>query len=100
MLVTHHVDEIPPGVHPRAAAPDRAACCALGPIGDHADEADLSECFGLALPLERRDGALQAASVSADQLEQAAARTLLDLVGEEPLEHRAPQARRRSAGAS
>jgi iron complex transport system ATP-binding protein len=53
VLVTHHVDEIPPGItHAMCLREGRAL--AAGPIDEVLDAAVLSDCFGLPLHLERR----------------------------------------------
>ncbi len=55
VLVTHHVEEIPPSfTHVLAVRAGRAI--AAGPIDDTLDADLLSECFELPLRLERRDG--------------------------------------------
>ena len=60
VVVTHHVDDIPHEHDPRAA-PARGPGARRGPIDDVLDAAALSECFGLALALERRaDGRFSA----------------------------------------
>jgi len=54
-LVTHHVEEIPDGfTHVLMMREGRAM--ASGPLGDVLTSANLSECFGLSLSLERRRG--------------------------------------------
>lgn len=55
LLVTHHVDEIPPGFT-HALLLDAGRIVAAGPIADALTAASLSRCFGLPLALERRDG--------------------------------------------
>jgi len=55
VLVTHHVDEIPPGYTHLLLLKDGRILSA-GPIDDSLTEAALSECFGLRLTLERRAG--------------------------------------------
>lgn len=53
VLVTHHVDEIPPGItHVLILAEGRAI--AAGPVGDTLTANTLSRAFGLPLTLERR----------------------------------------------
>ena len=55
VLVTHHVDEIPPGfTHVLMLADGRIA--AQGPITDTLTADSLSRCFGLRLALARRGG--------------------------------------------
>ena len=55
VLVTHHVDEIPPGAtHALLLAGGRIV--AAGPIGEALTADMLSCCFGLPLALERRNG--------------------------------------------
>lgn len=60
VLVTHHVDEVPEGMtHALLLREGRAI--AEGPIDDVLTSESLSECFGIALDLERRaDGRLSA----------------------------------------
>jgi iron complex transport system ATP-binding protein len=60
VVVTHHVDEIPPGAtHVLMLREGRTL--ATGPIDDVLDDAVLSSCFGIDLALERRaDGRLSA----------------------------------------
>jgi iron complex transport system ATP-binding protein len=60
VLVTHHVDEVPVGVTHALLLRDGRAI-AQGGIDDALTPASLSECFGLALELDRRpDGRLSA----------------------------------------
>jgi iron complex transport system ATP-binding protein len=55
VLVTHHVDEIPPGfTHALLLA--HGAIVAAGPLDDTLTAAALSRCFDMPLELERRDG--------------------------------------------
>ena len=55
ILVTHHVDEIPEGYdHVLMLRGGRVLAC--GPIDDVLTSASLSDCFGLAVTLERRGG--------------------------------------------
>ena len=55
VLVTHHVDEIPPGfTHVLLLANGRPI--AQGPIGETLTAKLLSNCFGIELKLEQRDG--------------------------------------------
>jgi len=60
VLVTHHVDDIPPGMtHVLLLRDGRVH--AAGPIGEVLDDGSLSSCFGLSLTLERRgDGRFSA----------------------------------------
>lgn len=60
VLVTHHLDEVPPGMtHVLMLRDGRVV--AKGPIGRNLTAANVSECFGMALQLERRpDGRLSA----------------------------------------
>lgn len=53
VLVTHHVDEIPPGMTHAMLLRD-GGVLAAGPLDDVLSAPALSECFGLALELERR----------------------------------------------
>jgi iron complex transport system ATP-binding protein len=60
VLVTHHLDEVPPGMTHVLMLRD-GGVVAKGPIGRHLTAANLSTCFGLPLHLERRpDGRLSA----------------------------------------
>ena len=60
VLVTHHLDEVPPGMTHVLMLRDGVAV-AKGPIERTLTAARLSECFGLPLELERRaDGRLSA----------------------------------------
>jgi iron complex transport system ATP-binding protein len=55
VLVTHHVDEIPPGYgHVLLLRDGRVT--AAGPVDDVLTSAALSECFGIDVTLERRHG--------------------------------------------
>lgn len=66
ILVTHHVDEVPPGMTHAMLLRD-GAVLAKGDITSVLTEEALSECFGLPLTLERRsDGRLTAWSRRAD----------------------------------
>jgi iron complex transport system ATP-binding protein len=60
VLVTHHLDEVPPGMtHVLMLREGRVV--AKGPIDRHLTAANVSECFGMRLHLERRpDGRLSA----------------------------------------
>ncbi|MEP7201040.1 MAG: ABC transporter ATP-binding protein [Ilumatobacteraceae bacterium] len=54
ILVTHHLDEVPPGMtHVMMLREGKVV--ASGPIGHVLTSANLSECFGIPLTLERRD---------------------------------------------
>ena len=55
VLVTHHVDEIPPGFT-HALLLRAGEVLAAGPIDDVLTAGALSACFGLTLRLEQRDG--------------------------------------------
>ena len=60
ILVTHHVDEVPPGMTHAMLLRDGHALAA-GPIDEVLTSVALSDCFGLPLQLERRaDGRLSA----------------------------------------
>lgn len=55
VLVTHHIDEIPPGfTHILMLSAGRIV--ARGPLDQTLTAARLSACFGLALKIDRRDG--------------------------------------------
>ena len=55
VMVTHHVDEIPPGFTHALLLRD-GRILSSGPTDQVLTKARLSECFGLPLNLERRDG--------------------------------------------
>ena len=55
VLVTHHTDEIPPGFTHGLLLRD-GGVMACGPLDQVLTEQSLSECFGLNLRLENRDG--------------------------------------------
>jgi iron complex transport system ATP-binding protein len=59
VLVTHHVEEIPPSFTHALLLRD-GEILAKGPIDQCMDAGTLSDCFGVALELERRDGRWQA----------------------------------------
>ena len=60
MLVTHHVDEVPPGTTHVLMLRDGRAI-AQGPLDDTLTAETLSECFDMSLALERRpDGRFSA----------------------------------------
>ncbi len=64
VLVTHHVEEIPPGVtHAMLLRAGRVVVA--GPIDDALTGAHLSDAFGLAITLERREGRFAAWSSAA-----------------------------------
>lgn len=54
VLVTHHLDEVPPGMSHVMMMRD-GEIVARGPLDDALTAEALSDCFGLALTLERRD---------------------------------------------
>jgi iron complex transport system ATP-binding protein len=54
ILVTHHLDEVPPGMTHVLMLRDGKVVVS-GPIGRMLTSANLSECFGTPLTLERRD---------------------------------------------
>jgi len=53
VLVTHHLDEVPPGITHVLMLRD-GQVVAKGPIDRYLNSASLSECFGMPLHLERR----------------------------------------------
>jgi iron complex transport system ATP-binding protein len=59
VLVTHHVEEVPPGFS-HALVLGGGAAVAAGPIGDALTSASLSRAFGLPIAVERRDGRVRA----------------------------------------
>jgi iron complex transport system ATP-binding protein len=59
VLVTHHVDEIPPGFTHALLLRD-GRIVAQGPLADVVTSAVLSDCFALPLAVERRDGRFRA----------------------------------------
>ena len=60
VLVTHHVDDVPPGMT-HALLLRSGTAIAQGPLDEVLSSRSLSECFGLPLVLERRaDGRLSA----------------------------------------
>ncbi len=59
VLVSHHVEDVP-GSMTHVALLKAGRILVSGPIGDVLDAEALSECFGLALQLERRGGRLSA----------------------------------------
>jgi iron complex transport system ATP-binding protein len=54
VLVTHHVEEVPPGFG-HIALISQGAVSAAGPIDEELSAESLSDCFGQTLQLERRD---------------------------------------------
>lgn len=67
ILVTHHLDEVPPGMTHVLMLRD-GEVVAKGPIGKHLTAANVSTCFGMPLHLERRpDGRLSAWHAPAPQ---------------------------------
>ena len=54
LLVTHHVDEIPPGFN-NALLLSNGAILAKGPIKNTLTSESLTRCFGVQLRLERKD---------------------------------------------
>ena len=54
ILVTHHLDEVPPGMT-HVLMLREGQVVVSGPIGEVLTSANLSECFGVPLTLERRD---------------------------------------------
>jgi iron complex transport system ATP-binding protein len=65
VLVTHHVDEIPPGFTHALLLRDGRALAA-GPLDATLTAEALSECFGLPLTLERRGARWSAWSAGPD----------------------------------
>ena len=55
VLVTHHLEEIPPGVT-HAALLREGRLLAAGPIGEVLTDAGVSDTFGVSATVERRDG--------------------------------------------
>jgi iron complex transport system ATP-binding protein len=62
VLVTHHVDEIPPG-YDHVLLLRNGRVTAAGPIDDVLTSAALSDCFGIDVTLERRNGRWSAFAV-------------------------------------
>jgi iron complex transport system ATP-binding protein len=54
ILVTHHLDEVPPGMTHVLMLRDGRVTVS-GPIGETLTSTNLSDCFGVPLTLERRD---------------------------------------------
>jgi iron complex transport system ATP-binding protein len=54
ILVTHHLDEVPPGMT-HVMMLRSGVVTAVGPLDEVLTAANLSECFGMPLALERRD---------------------------------------------
>lgn len=65
VLVTHHVEEIP-SRYTHALLLREGRVLAKGPLADVLDEATLSECFGVALHLERDAGGRYRATLRRD----------------------------------
>jgi iron complex transport system ATP-binding protein len=63
VLVTHHVEEVPPGFT-HALLLRRGRVLAAGAIGDVLTAEALSAAFGLALEVDRRDGRYTARAVT------------------------------------
>ena len=63
VLVTHHLEEIPPGVT-HAALLRRATMVASGPVGDVITSGSVSDAFGVRVMVERREGRWTARSGS------------------------------------
>jgi iron complex transport system ATP-binding protein len=63
ILVTHHLEEIPPGVT-HAALLRRGGLLAAGPIADVLTDATVSNAFGVAVAVERRGGRWSARSAN------------------------------------
>ena len=55
VLVTHHLEEIPPGMT-HAALLSRGSMVAAGPIGSVVTSRSVSDCFGIDVEVERADG--------------------------------------------
>ncbi len=72
VLVTHHVEEVPPGFT-HGLLLRRGRVLAAGPIDDVLTAEALSEAFGLALRLDRRDGRYAARAVTSRRGPAAAA---------------------------
>ena len=64
VMVTHHVEEVPPGFT-HAMLMRGGAVLAAGPIADVFTDANLSKCFGVPLTVERRGARWTARSVLA-----------------------------------
>lgn len=62
VLVTHHVEEIPPSIT-HALLLREGTVVAAGPVEQTLTAESLSECFGMALQVERRDGRFSARAV-------------------------------------
>jgi iron complex transport system ATP-binding protein len=70
VLVTHHVEEIPPAMT-HALLLRAGQVVAAGPVEATLTAAALSDCFGVALQVERRDGRWSARSARPDGLDAA-----------------------------
>jgi iron complex transport system ATP-binding protein len=66
VFVTHHVEEIPPGFDRLLLLRDGRAV-AQGPLETTLTSANLSETFGLAVDVERRNGRYRATATDAEQ---------------------------------
>ena len=62
ILVTHHVEEIPPGFDQILVLADGRAA-ARGPIGDVLTSDELTRAYGMPLRVERQGGRFRAFSV-------------------------------------
>jgi iron complex transport system ATP-binding protein len=74
VLVTHHVEEVPPGFT-HALLLRRGRVVVAGPIDDVLTADSLSDTFGLDLRLDRRDGRYAARAVTTRRGPAAAAGT-------------------------
>jgi iron complex transport system ATP-binding protein len=63
VLVTHHAEEIPPGVT-HAGLLQRGRMLVSGPIDDVFTSATVSECFGVPVTVARSEGRWTARAVS------------------------------------
>ena len=63
ILVTHHLEEIPPGVT-HAALLRRGRLLVAGPVDDVLTDGSVSDAFGVSVVVEHRDGRWAARSVS------------------------------------
>jgi len=66
VLVTHHVEEIPPGVT-HAALMRNARVTAAGPISDVLTGTAVSDAFGLPVAVDQREGRWSARATPADR---------------------------------
>ena len=76
VLVTHHVDEIPPGFTHVLMLND-GRITASGPLDTTMTSASLSTCFGLALELNRHNGRFSAWALYVPPVANATSRTRL-----------------------